>query len=85
MGPNHGALGATFKATRALQVASMIAIISITANFISEMVNAGATPPSVIIAILSIVSHEQKCLSTCADCSRSALPRCIAPSQSFFI
>lgn len=36
-------------------MASMIAVIGITANFISEMVNAGATPPSVIVAILSIV------------------------------
>ncbi|KAJ9616525.1 hypothetical protein H2200_000244, partial [Cladophialophora chaetospira] len=55
MGPDHGALGATFKATRALQMASMIAIIGMTANFISEMVSAGATPPSLIVAILSIV------------------------------
>ncbi|KIW88045.1 uncharacterized protein Z519_11155 [Cladophialophora bantiana CBS 173.52] len=55
MGPDHGVLGATFKITRALQMASMIAVIGITANFISEMVNAGATPPSVLVAILSIV------------------------------
>jgi len=55
MGPDHGVLGATFKATRALQVASLLAIIGITANFISEMVSAGATPPSVLVAILSIV------------------------------
>ncbi|KAK7898103.1 hypothetical protein LTR67_004735 [Exophiala xenobiotica] len=55
MGPNHGVLGATFKATRALEMASMIAIIGITANFISEMVSAGATPPPVLVAILSIV------------------------------
>jgi len=55
MGPDHGVLGGTFKATRALQVASMVAIIGITANFISEMVSAGATPPPVLIAILTIV------------------------------
>lgn len=55
MGPDHGVLGATFKATRALQVASMLAVIGITANFISEMVSAGATPPPVLVAILSIV------------------------------
>ncbi|KAI1609157.1 hypothetical protein EDD37DRAFT_141333 [Exophiala viscosa] len=55
MGPDHGVLGATFKATRALQMASMLAVVGITANFISEMVSAGATPPSVIVAILSIV------------------------------
>lgn len=63
MGPNHGVLGATFKATRALQMASMIAIIGITANFISEMVSAGATPPSLIVAILSIVGNRS--LSCC--------------------
>lgn len=33
----------------------MLAIIGITANFISEMVSAGATPPPVLVAILSIV------------------------------
>jgi len=55
MGPDHGVLGATFKATRALQMASMIAIIGVTSNFISEMVSAGAKPPSLLIAILSIV------------------------------
>jgi hypothetical protein len=60
MGPNHGVLGATFKATRALEMASMIAIIGITANFISEMVSAGATPPPVLVAILSIVSRDSR-------------------------
>jgi hypothetical protein len=63
MGPDHGVLGATFKATRALQIASMIAIIGMTANFISEMVSAGATPPSLLIAILSIVGTAQKQVS----------------------
>jgi hypothetical protein len=58
MGPNHGALGATFKAARALQVASMIAIVGMTANFVSEMVSADAKPPSLLIAILSIVSSQ---------------------------
>jgi hypothetical protein len=55
MGPDHGVLGATFKVARALQAASMIAMIGITANFISEMVSAGATPPPILIGILSIV------------------------------
>ncbi|KAL2419895.1 hypothetical protein ABEF95_007967 [Exophiala dermatitidis] len=55
MSPDHGVLGATFKATRALQMASMIAVIGITANFVSEMVGAGATPPPVLVATLSIV------------------------------
>ena len=55
LGPDHGVLGITFKAARALEAASMIAIIGITANFISEMVSAGATPPPVLIGTLSIV------------------------------
>lgn len=55
MGPDHGVLGATFKVARILQAASMIAMIGITANFISEMVSAGATPPPILIGILSIV------------------------------
>ncbi|KEF56989.1 uncharacterized protein A1O9_07179 [Exophiala aquamarina CBS 119918] len=55
MGPDHGVLGATFKVARALQAASMIAVIGITSNFISEMVSAGATPPPILIGILSIV------------------------------
>jgi len=55
MGPNYGALGATFKVTRALQVASMVAVIGMTANFLSEIVNQGATPPAVLIGTLSVV------------------------------
>ncbi len=50
-----GALAATFKITRALQIASLLAIIGMTANFISEMVNANATPPRVLVGTLSIV------------------------------
>ncbi|RMZ89645.1 hypothetical protein DV736_g3120, partial [Chaetothyriales sp. CBS 134916] len=50
-----GALASTFKITRGLQIVSMIAIIGMTANFVSEMVSAGATPPSVLIGTLSVV------------------------------
>ena len=52
---HYGALGATFKICRILQAMSLIAIIGMTANFISEMVNAKADPPSVLIGVLSIV------------------------------
>lgn len=61
-GPDYGALGATFKVTRAMQAASMIAVIGMTANFIAEMVTAQLTPPSVLIATLSIVCRGQKTL-----------------------
>jgi len=55
-GPNLGALGMTFTVMRGMQVVSLIAIIGMTANFISEMVNADTVPPKVLIATLSIVS-----------------------------
>ncbi|KAI9841776.1 MAG: hypothetical protein M1838_003421 [Thelocarpon superellum] len=50
----HGALGATFSIVRALQAVSLIAIIGMTANFISEMVSANTTPPNVLIGTLSV-------------------------------
>lgn len=50
-----GALAAAYKLTRALQVASLLAIIGMTANFVSEIVNADATPPRVVVGVLSIV------------------------------
>jgi len=54
-GPDYGALGATFKITRVLQAVSLIAIIGMTANFISEMVSANTTAPNVLIGTLSVV------------------------------
>ena len=57
-GPNYGALGATFKIVRILQAISMIAIIGMTANFISEMVSSNQTPPDVLIGTLSVVSDS---------------------------
>ena len=59
-GPDYGALGATFKITRVLQAVSMIAVIGMTANFISEMVSANATPPKVLIGTLTVVSAALK-------------------------
>ena len=53
-GPS-GALAATFKITRILQAISLIAIIGMAANFISEMVSAKENPPEVLIATLSVV------------------------------
>ena len=54
-GPAHGALGSTYKITRGLQMASLIAVIGMTANFVSEMVSANTTPPSILLGTLSIV------------------------------
>lgn len=54
--PNYGALGATFTIVRGMQAVSLIAIIGMTANFISEMVSANNTPPNVLVGTLSVVS-----------------------------
>jgi hypothetical protein len=53
--PDYGAIGATFKIVRILQAASLVAIIGMTANFISEMVSANTTPPKVLVGTLSVV------------------------------
>jgi hypothetical protein len=58
----HGALGAAFKISRALQAACLIAVIGMTANFVSDIVSANATPPRILIATLSIV-----CMACNAD------------------
>jgi hypothetical protein len=58
-GPDYGALGVTFKVTRAMQAASLLAIIGMTANFISEMVSANTTPPNLLIGTLSVVCNFQ--------------------------
>ena len=73
---HHGALGATFSLVRLLQVVSLIGIIGMTANFVSEMVSANSTPPNVLIGTLSVVrgswtqcmtelttAHEQTCIA----------------------
>lgn len=52
-----GALGATFKVTRALQAACMIAIIGMTSNFVSQIVAANSVPPPVLVGTLSVVSY----------------------------
>lgn len=56
-GQNYGAIGATFKIVRILQGASLIAIIGMTANFISEIVSVNQSPPKVLIGTLSVVSR----------------------------
>lgn len=54
-GPNYGALGTSFTVVRGLQAISLIAIIGMTANFISEMVQANSKPPVVLVGTLSVV------------------------------
>lgn len=53
---NFGALGATFTVVRAMEAISLITIIGMTANFISEMVQVDQSPPKVLIGTLSVVS-----------------------------
>ena len=54
-----GALAGTFKIVRALQFISLIAIIGMAANFISEMVSNNSAPTDVLVGTLSIVSVRQ--------------------------
>ena len=55
-GPDYGALGATFKIVRILQVISLLGCIGMAANFISEMVQANDTPSKELVGTLSVVS-----------------------------
>lgn len=54
--PALGALGLTFQTMRSMQFASLITIIGLTANFVSEMVAADYEAPPAIIGTLVIVS-----------------------------
>lgn len=52
--PQYGALGATFVAVRGMSAISLICIIGMVANFVSEMVSSDEKPPSVLIGTLSV-------------------------------
>ena len=54
-GPDYGALGATFKIVRLLQVISLLACIGMAANFVSEMVNQNDVPSKELVGTLSVV------------------------------
>jgi len=54
-GPDYGALGATFKIVRMLQVISLLGCIGMAANFISEMISHNDTPSDVLVGTLSVV------------------------------
>ncbi|KAL8692065.1 MAG: hypothetical protein Q9218_002824 [Villophora microphyllina] len=53
-GPNHGALGSTFKIVRILQALSLIAIIGMAAYFISQMIQHNNAPSEVLVGTLSV-------------------------------
>jgi len=52
--PKLGALGMAFVVTRGSQMACLIAIIGMTANFIADMVSKSVTPPNVLVGTLSV-------------------------------
>ncbi|KAJ5557998.1 hypothetical protein N7535_009491 [Penicillium sp. DV-2018c] len=56
MGPHYGALGATFQLARLFQACSLIAIIGMTAKFISLIVSNNATPPNLLVGMISVTS-----------------------------
>lgn len=58
MAGQDGALGATFKIVRMLQIISLLACIGMAANFISEMVTADDTPSKELVGTLSVVSQR---------------------------
>ena len=54
-GPDYGALGATFKIVRLLQVISLLGCIGMAANFISQMVSQDDSPSEELVGTLSVV------------------------------
>lgn len=56
--PDYGALplAKTFLMVRGLSLVSMVGIVGMTANFVSEIVSTGVSPPREIVGTLSVVS-----------------------------
>lgn len=52
--PQLGALGVTFTAMRAMQFASLVAVIGMCANFINEITTMEQNPPSELIGALTV-------------------------------
>ncbi|KAF4125008.1 Conserved hypothetical, protein [Geosmithia morbida] len=61
--PALGALGITFTAMRAMQAASLITIIGLSANFVDEVVDASYAAPSALVGTLVVA-----CLATIYIC-----------------
>ncbi|KAI9861379.1 MAG: hypothetical protein M1813_005276 [Trichoglossum hirsutum] len=73
--PKFGALGMAFVVTRGLQIACLIAIIGLTANFISDMVAKSTTPPNVLVGTISVTSIATiYCFITCILYHDNILP-----------
>jgi len=58
--PDYGArpLAKFFLLVRGLSLIAMIAIVGMTANFVSEIVSTNVEPPREVVGALSIVSHS---------------------------
>ncbi|KAI5922081.1 hypothetical protein F4810DRAFT_721610 [Camillea tinctor] len=54
--PQLGALGVTFTALRAMQFASLIAIVGLTSNFISELASSQRETPDILIGTVTVAS-----------------------------
>jgi hypothetical protein len=52
----HGILGVSYQFLRVAQFITLIIIIGLAANFVAKMIEAKANPPSLVVAILSLVS-----------------------------
>ncbi|EED12672.1 conserved hypothetical protein [Talaromyces stipitatus ATCC 10500] len=52
----HGILGVSYHIFRVAEFITLIAIIGLTASFVSSLVDADVTPPSILVAILALVS-----------------------------
>ncbi|WQF86991.1 hypothetical protein CDEST_12005 [Colletotrichum destructivum] len=77
--PRLGALGHTFTAMRAMQFASLVAIIGMVSNFISEINAADATSPPVLVGTLVIVSPRNLRIVSMFFNTNNALPQaCVA-------
>ncbi|CRG91564.1 hypothetical protein PISL3812_08614 [Talaromyces islandicus] len=51
----HGILGDSYQLLRVAQFITLVIIIGLSANFVAKMIEAKANPPSLVIAILSLV------------------------------
>ena len=54
--PALGALGMTFTAMRAMQGLALLTMIGLSANFVSQAVENGNTPPQALVGTLVVVS-----------------------------
>lgn len=53
----YGILGDSYQLLRVFQFITLVIIIGLSANFVAKMIEAKANPPSLVVAILSLVSH----------------------------